>query len=96
MSPILARAATSCGDPWSERPARRIPVFAVEPRPRRKAQKDFVTLAYTLRRADADAGAVAQLADAVEHVEHREPALDLAKSATEVERACASDASTCV
>ena len=39
-----------------------------------------------LRRADADAGAVAQLVDAVEHVEHRQPALDLAQPAAEVER----------
>ena len=43
MSPILARAATSSGGPWSENGATRIPA-------RRPAQKVFVTLAYTLRR----------------------------------------------
>ena len=53
MSPIVARAATSCGDPWYPLPARRIPDLpTAAPRPANASlQNDFVTLAYTVRRA---------------------------------------------
>jgi hypothetical protein len=51
MSPIRARAATSSGDPWSPDRASRIPVSPLSSRRRKVGrQKDFVTLAYTLRR----------------------------------------------
>ena len=47
MSPIVARAATSCGDPWWPLPASRTPDVAPW---RQSLQNDFVTLAYTVRR----------------------------------------------
>src|SRR5476649_19114 len=75
----------------SSEAARHIPRSAANPAGRGKASERLRharihrAARTELRRAHADAGAVAQLVDAVEHVEHRKPSFDLAEQATEIE-----------